>query len=391
MIKIDKYFLIFVSVILCFFGNTQTFTMTSGGNASSCSGTVYDPGGTGNYASNANVTYTICPSTPGSFVTLTFTSFNLESNFDYLKIYAGSGTGGALLGNYTGSTIPASITSSATNGCLTLVFTSDGSVVYTGFAATISCTTSGGGGGGGSTGCTNTSSFGTATAPTSNTTTTISSCTYQTEYNTITNIVAGKTYTLNSSCGGFVTIHSGTFNGPVVASGNAPLTWTAATSGTFYVSWNTNSSCGTATNCCTTTIACTNCSSGSGTGGCVSLSGNSSCATADPFCSNSGLTFCNTTNVASLGSGGAYGCLFSTPNPSFFYLNIGSSGSITMTISQTTTTGAGIDVDYVLWGPFSSQNAMCSGYSASNIVACSYSAAAIETATICAIASAFDW
>ena len=187
---------------------------------------------------------------------------------------------------------------------------------------TIQCTScGGGGGGGGGTGCTNTSSFGTATAPTTNTTTTISSCNYQTEYSTINSVVAGKTYTLNSSCGGFVTIHSGTYNGPVVASGNAPLTWTAATSGTFYVSWNTNSSCGTATNCCTTTIACTNCSGGGGggSGGCVSLNGNSNCNAADPFCSSSGLNFCNTTNVASLGGGGVYGCLGSTPNPSFFY------------------------------------------------------------------------
>ncbi|MFY7669285.1 MAG: hypothetical protein ACOVQG_11095, partial [Crocinitomicaceae bacterium] len=151
---------------------------------------------------------------------------------------------------------------------------------------TIQCTSCGGSG---TTGCANTSSFGTATAPTSNTTTTISSCNYQTEYSTINSIVAGNTYSLNSSCGGFVTIHSGANNGPVVASGNAPLSWTATTSGTYYVSWNTNSSCGTATNCCTTTITCTSCSGGGGgggggSGGCVSLNGNSNCNAADPFC-----------------------------------------------------------------------------------------------------------
>jgi hypothetical protein len=180
-------------------------------------------------------------------------------------------------------------------------------------------------------------------------------------------------------------VHSGTYNGTIVAQGNSPLTFTATTSGSYFPSWNTGSNCGTATNCCTTTIQCTSCGGGGGGstgGGCVSLNGNSSCATADPFCTSSGLNFCNTTNVASLGGGGTYGCLGSTPNPSFFYLNIGTSGSITMTLNQTSSAGSGIDVDYIIWGPFSSQNAMCAGYSSSNIVGCSYSIAATETATI---------
>lgn len=109
------------------------------------------------------------------------------------------------------------------------------------------------------TGCLNTSSYGSATAPTNTTSVTISSCNYQTEYSTISNIVAGNSYQLGNSCGGYVTVRSGTYNGTVVASGNSALTFTAPTSGTYYVHWNTNSSCGTASSCCTTTITCTSC------------------------------------------------------------------------------------------------------------------------------------
>ncbi|MFN5459254.1 MAG: hypothetical protein ACK5AY_05045, partial [Bacteroidota bacterium] len=135
---------------------------------------------------------------------------------------------------------------------------------------TIACTSCGTS----STGCTNLTSFGSAVAPTTNTPVTISTCNYQNEYSTITNIIAGSTYVFNSSCGGYITIHSGTYNGPIVAAGNAPLTWTATSSGTFFIHYNTNAACGTATNCCTTTITCTSCSSGSG---CTGGTANASC------------------------------------------------------------------------------------------------------------------
>jgi len=108
--------------------------------------------------------------------------------------------------------------------------------------------------------CTNTVSYGSATAPTSNTPTQISTCNFQTEYSTITSIVAGTTYQINSDCGGYITVRRDSFNGTVVSNGTAPHTFTAPTSGTYYIHYNTNAGCGTATNCCTTTITCTSCS-----------------------------------------------------------------------------------------------------------------------------------
>ena len=108
--------------------------------------------------------------------------------------------------------------------------------------------------------CTNTSSYGSASAPTTNIPITISTCNYQTEYNTISNIITGRSYQITNSRGGYITVRSGTYNGPVVGNGNAPFTFTATVSGNHYVHYNTNASCGTATNCSTTTIICTSCS-----------------------------------------------------------------------------------------------------------------------------------
>ena len=112
--------------------------------------------------------------------------------------------------------------------------------------------------------CTNGSSFGSAVAPTSGTAN-ISGCSWQTEYSTITSVVSGTTYQATNTSGGCITVHSGTPGGPVVAFGNAPLTWTATTNGTHYLHYNTNcTTCATATSCGTTTIAYV---SGGGGGG----------------------------------------------------------------------------------------------------------------------------
>jgi subtilisin-like proprotein convertase family protein len=61
-----------------------------------------------------------------------------------------------------------------------------------------------------------------------------------------------------------------------------------------------------------------------------------------------------------------------------------------MLISQQTNAGLGIDVDFVAWGPFASQSAMCAGISAANIVDCSYSTDAVESFTI-TNAQAGEW
>lgn len=208
----------------------------------------------------------------------------------YITIWSGS-NGGTLVAN---GNAPLTFTAPTSGSYYANWNTNSSCGTTTGCCTTtITCTSCGSGSG---SGCTNTSSYGSATAPTvGGTTTTISTCNYQSEYSTISSVVAGESYTLGNSCGGYVTIHYSSYNGTVVASGNAPLTFTAANSGTYYVSWNTNSSCGTASGCCTTTIECSSCTVPPPPPGCgTSPAAGNTCATATPICDLNG--YCGNTS-----------------------------------------------------------------------------------------------
>ncbi|HMJ47678.1 MAG TPA: SprB repeat-containing protein, partial [Ferruginibacter sp.] len=106
------------------------------------------------------------------------------------------------------------------------------------------------------------------------------------------------------------------------------------------------------------------------------------CTMANAFCSSNTYTFPNSTNVPSLGGGGIYGCLLTTPNPVWYFMQVQSAGSMAINIVQTSSTGAPLDVDFILWGPFTSLASGCSGISATNIVDCSYSISNTEIADI---------
>ena len=128
---------ILTQIILLFVGfnqvaSAQTYTMAPGAaTINTCSGTILDPGGAGDYATSIDVTQTIC-STTGECVQLSFTSFGTESCCDNLTIYDGNSTAASIIGTYAGATIPGPIsTTAASNGCMTLAFHSDGSPVHT--------------------------------------------------------------------------------------------------------------------------------------------------------------------------------------------------------------------------------------------------------------------
>lgn len=111
--------------------------------------------------------------------------------------------------------------------------------------------------------CSGGSSFSSVAAPTGTTATTISSCNWAGDYNTITGVVSGSTYTLTASPAACITIHSGSPTGPVVAYGSSSVSFTASSSGTYYMTLNANcTGCGTGTTCLTTTITCSSCASG---------------------------------------------------------------------------------------------------------------------------------
>jgi subtilisin-like proprotein convertase family protein/putative hemolysin len=115
-------------------------SMPASGNCTTCSANFFDSGGSGgSYANNENRTYTICSSTAGQMARVIFSAFDLESNWDYLYIYDGNSTAAPLIGTYTGTTSPGTITATNAGGCLTFRFTSDGSGVRAGWAAAVSC------------------------------------------------------------------------------------------------------------------------------------------------------------------------------------------------------------------------------------------------------------
>lgn len=109
-----------------------------------CGSTFTDSGGSGGtYSSNENNTYYVCPTGGSDYVIVTFNSFDIESGYDYMSIFDGNGTSGTLLGQYTGTQAQGlTFTSSAGDGCLTFVFTSDGSVENAGWVASVTCNTS---------------------------------------------------------------------------------------------------------------------------------------------------------------------------------------------------------------------------------------------------------
>jgi|GEM_PF-1064283 len=122
---------------------------------------------------------------------------------------------------------------------------------------------------------------------------------------------------------------------------------------------------------------------------------NTSCADVAPFCApfdSSGnpepLIFANgyyylEESVAE--EGPDYGCLGSEPNPAWFYLQVDQAGDLEFEIVQNTAfdgdgnaVGTGLDVDFIVYGPFSELEGNCDNLTDANEVDCSYSAAAIE-------------
>lgn len=125
--------------------NPCIVSLPSNGNATTqttCSGQLYDSGGpSGDYSDNTDATITIAP-VGASFVTLTFTSFDFESGFDYLYVYDGPSTSSALIGTYDGTALPNGGTITSTTGSITLRQTTDGGLTRPGFALTWLCTLS---------------------------------------------------------------------------------------------------------------------------------------------------------------------------------------------------------------------------------------------------------
>ncbi len=125
-------------------GQAQEYYMSEP-SVSACQGAFLDSGGNGGgYGDNENFTTVICPDGSGPAISLQWIIFNLSTAgtapLDQLSIYDGDNTSAPLIGTWSGSDSPGIISASFANstGCLTLVFTSNGSGVGD-FAAAMSC------------------------------------------------------------------------------------------------------------------------------------------------------------------------------------------------------------------------------------------------------------
>jgi hypothetical protein len=104
------------------------------------------------------------------------------------------------------------------------------------------------------------------------------------------------------------------------------------------------------------------------------------CNTLEPICTDVGLNFPAQTGVADASitdPGNNYSCLASSPNPTWYYMEVANAGGIDMNLT------AGSDIDFALWGPFSSlaaAQADCGSYGSA--IDCSYSTAATENVNV---------
>jgi gliding motility-associated-like protein len=106
------------------------------------------------------------------------------------------------------------------------------------------------------------------------------------------------------------------------------------------------------------------------------------CGDSQAFCANAdsnNITFPGSLGVPNLGP---VSCLLTTPNPTYYFLQIEDAGNLQLNISQTSFNGTPIDVDFIAYGPFTNLDTACVNLTTANQVGCSYSAAAVENFTI---------
>jgi hypothetical protein len=108
-----------------------------------CGENFTDTGGpSGNYGNSETLVATFYPQIAGEKVSLTFTSFNLESDYDYMWVYNGNSTNSAVFANgnnLSGSQIPGPFISTASDGAITVKFVSDSGLQMPGWVAQVDC------------------------------------------------------------------------------------------------------------------------------------------------------------------------------------------------------------------------------------------------------------
>ncbi len=103
------------------------------------------------------------------------------------------------------------------------------------------------------------------------------------------------------------------------------------------------------------------------------------CEDAGVFCGSNQYSFAGSVNAPAAQPGAAYGCLGNQPNPTWYFMQIGNPGPITIQMSSSPS----YDIDFICWGPFDSPTGACvAGLTASTIIDCGYSTASTEICNI---------
>lgn len=112
------------------------------------------------------------------------------------------------------------------------------------------------------------------------------------------------------------------------------------------------------------------------------------CNGASPFCTGTTYNFPLNYDPNDPGSGQGpqgqsgpnYGCLYTQPNPVWYYIKVAQSGNIDIHIQSSPSQ---VDVDFICWGPFTSATGACTAQLTSgNTVDCSYSTSYQEDCNI---------
>ncbi|NNE32715.1 MAG: PKD domain-containing protein, partial [Winogradskyella sp.] len=345
-----KHILLLFTLLLTSFTFAQDISMQTGTFNRCAPDRFFDSGGEfGPYGNNESFVTTICASTSGDFVQLDFTSFSTQLNQDIMTIYDGDDTTAAVLGTYSGATSPGVIAASAGNasGCLTIEFVSNASGNTVGWEANIECFTP----------CQTITASIDSTDPAAVSGVIEVDPGEQISFEgsaTFSSDGTGATYTWDFGNGDTLTGESVNYAYP--------------NPGTYTVSLIVTD---------TNPLGC----SGTDNSIVVDVLDNDMCGGSLPICSG-------ISNVPSpVGSGSAesgidYGCLGSEPNPRWYFLQTGdTAGNLSFTLTQNTgqnQTGSGLDVDFIVWGPFSQPECGADDLNSSTQVDCSYSAAATE-------------
>jgi hypothetical protein len=119
---------------------TGYYFTDQGGLAGNMDGAPASGGGAGYYSNSSQQYITLCPQNPGEYVTINFLEFKIENAYETMVVLDG-GISGGIIGQYTNTNSPGTITSGAYDGCLTLWFNSDANFSAPGWLAYVSTTT----------------------------------------------------------------------------------------------------------------------------------------------------------------------------------------------------------------------------------------------------------